>query len=110
MNIWALDKDTNIKSLLLKLEYHFQHSRYKIICRGEEDFRSVRLANHDEPNVELYIYCYGQQQDHYGIHIEYPHSNSPHYSDLVEIHENISFEQLVTIISTNLGIAPQPLS
>lgn len=101
-NIWGLPKDIDIKSLLLQLENHFQTTRYQVVCQPEDDSRSVRLALPNTSGPELYIYCYGQRADHYGVHIEYPYLSDTNYSDTLEIHENISFDQLANIISINL--------
>lgn len=112
-NIWSMNKDVSIKTLLLLLESHFEHGGYDIASRPEDDFRSIRLTppepddsetdNSVVNNVELYIYTYGQQEDHYGVHIEYPNLIETNYSDTVEILENISFEQLANIIAINFG-------
>lgn len=104
MNIWAVNKDNTIKSLLIQLANFISDDQYKIICRPEDDLRSVRLAQTDNSNTELYIYSYGQQEDHYGVHIEFPNLIETNYSDTLEIHENLSFEQVLNLIVINLGV------
>ena len=104
MNIWALEKDTSIKHLLLLLAQQFQEGCYEIIDNPSDDKRAIRLANPPATSVQLYIFTYGQEEDSYGVHIEYPNLEETNYSDTLEIHENISFEHLVSIITTNLEI------
>jgi len=103
MNIWALNKDNAIKSLLLQLESHFQEGKYLLVDRAEDDFRSIRLMGLETSDIELYIYCFGQSEDHYGVHIEYPNLNDTNFSDTLEIHEDLSFDQLSNLIAVNFG-------
>ena len=104
MNIWALEKDTSIKHLLLLLAQQFQDGCYEIIDNPSDDKRAIRLANSTAASVQLYIFTYGQEEDSYGVHIEYPNLEETNYSDTLEIHENVSFNRLLSIITTNLEI------
>lgn len=105
MNIWALEKDTSIKHLLLLLAQQFQDGCYEIIDNPSDDKQAIRLANSPVTSVQLYIFTYGQEEDSYGVHIEYPNLQETNYSDTLEIHENISFDHLVNIITTNLEVS-----
>ena len=102
MNIWALNKDTSIKHLLLMLAGHFGQGSYEIVESPLDNERAIRLANPRNADVQLYIFTYGQAEECYGVHIEYPDLQETSYSNTMEIHENISFSQLVRIISTTL--------
>lgn len=103
LNIWSLEKDINIKNLLLRLKTHLVWKDLRVICRDEEDNSSIRLTSANPSATELYIYCYGQSEDHYGVHIEFPDINENNYGDTLEIHENMTFEQLLNLIEINLG-------
>jgi len=92
--------------MLLLLAQQFKAGCYDIIDNPADDKRSIRLGNPHDTNVQLYIYTYGQEQDRYGIHIEYPNLQETNYSDTLEIYENITFSHLVNIIITELGILP----
>ena len=48
---------------------------------------------------------HGQEEDHYGVHIEFPDINENNYGDTLEIYENMSLEQVVNLIHINLGHA-----
>ena len=104
MNIWALDKDTSVKHLLLLLAEQFQDGGYKIIDSPSDDKRAIRLINPRATNAQLYVFIYGQAEGYYGVHIEYPDLKETNYQDTIETHENISFDQLVSIITTNLEV------
>ncbi|WP_455222608.1 hypothetical protein [Kaarinaea lacus] len=104
MNIWALKKDTSIKHLLLMLSQEFGTGSFEIIDNPSDDNRAIRLTNLLATGAQLYVFTYGQEQGCYGVHIEYPNLNETNYSDTLEILENISFDSLVSIITTNLEI------
>jgi len=104
MNIWSLDKDASVKHLLLLLAQVFQDEDYKIIDSELDDKQAVRLANPRATNAQLYIFTYGQDEGRYGVHIEYPDIKETQYRDTLEIHDNISFDQLVSIITINLEV------
>ena len=104
MNIWAADKDIRIKHLLLMLNEIFQPGSLEIILSEEDDSRAVRLKNPHVPETQIYIFTYGQEDDLYGVHIEFPNLQETNYSDTVEMFENISFESLVDILTVNLDI------
>ena len=107
MNIWASKKDISIKHLLLLLAEQFQHGSYDIVESNLDDERAVRLVNPLITGIQLYVFTYGQKEGCYGVHIEFPDLQETNYADTLEIHENISFNNLVSIITTALEI---PLS
>ena len=106
MNIWALNKDTNIKHLLLLLTELFQQTCFEIIDNPKDDKQSIRLGNSKVSDTQLYIYTYGQNVGCYGVHIKFPDLQETNYKDTLEIYENISFNTLINIIVTNLDIVP----
>ena len=110
MNIWSADKEIRIKHLLLMLTEIFQPGSIEIILSNEDDARSVRLKNPQAPDTQVYVFTYGQEEDRYGIHIEFPNLLETNYNDTLEIYENIEFESLVNILITNLDISDNLLS
>ena len=100
MNIWASKKDISIKHLLLMLAEQFHQGSYEIVECAMDDERAIRLANPAATSVQLYIFTYG-------VHIEYPNLQETNYSDTMEIRENVSFERLLSIMTTNLEITAE---
>jgi hypothetical protein len=107
VNIWASKKDTSIKHMLLMLAEQFQQGSYQIVETPLDDERAIRLANPLATSAQLYVFTYGQKEGCYGVHIEYPDLQETNYSDTIEIHENISFSSLVSIMTINLEIPPE---
>ena len=104
MNIWAANKDIRIKHLLLMLNEIFKPGSLEIILREEDDLRAVRLKNPRIPDTQIYIFTYGQEEELYGVHLEFPNLVETRYNDTLEIYENISFDALVNILRTNLEV------
>jgi hypothetical protein len=104
MNIWALEKDVSVKHLLLMLTGHFGEGGFEIVASADDDLRAVRLINPERPEIQLYVFTYGQATERYGVHIEYPDRQDVNYRDTVEIYEDLSFDDLVNIIMINLEV------
>lgn len=104
MNIWSLNKDNTIKHLLLLLENEVGEGAFDIISNTEDDLRAVRLINPADACMSIYVYTYGQEEDHYGVHIEYPDLTETNSSDTLEIYDNLNFDVLIEILTNDLGI------
>ena len=105
MNIWAANKDISIKHLLLMLAEQFRGGSYEVVDSPLDNERAIRLANPAASDIQLYVFTYGQEDDCYGVHIEYPNLEETNYSDTVEIHDNVSFDALVDLMVTNLELS-----
>ena len=86
------------------LAEQFQPESYQIVESQMDDDRAIHLANPPATTAQLYVFTYGQEEGCYGVHIEYPDLQETNYNDTIEIHENISFSSLVSIMITNLDI------
>lgn len=105
VNIWASNKDISIKHLLLMLADQFEEGSYQIVESSLDDERAIRLTNPLATGAQLYIFTYGQQEECFGVHIEYPNLVETNYSDTLQIHENISFDALVDLLVTHLELS-----
>ena len=108
MNIWALAKDVSIKYLLLLLTEYFGDNVFEVII-AEQDDRAVRLRKLDDSTLSVYIYTYGQQQDYYGVHLEYPDLLETSLNNTLDIYDNVDFEKLCYLLQTHLDLNPTEL-
>lgn len=104
VNIWSIEKDNSIKVLLLLLTEALGGHNFNISENCHLDPRSVRLYNIDDYLVSVYIYTYGQSNERYGIHLEFPTFDESDISSSMDIYENIKFEELVELLRTHLEI------
>lgn len=104
MNIWALDKDISIKHLLLMLSEEYGQGTLDMLETDDDNYRAVRIANLKDSEASLYVFTYGQDEGHYGVHIEYPDLVETAYNNTLEIYDNLSFDMLEDLIQSHLGI------
>ena len=102
MNIWALGKDLSIKHLLLLLTESLGQQSFAIRDEGELDAMSIRIYKPDEIDMSAYLYTYGQDEERYGVHLEYPPLAETAMSKSIEMQENLDFEQLLAVLQVHL--------
>lgn len=102
MNIWALDKDIRIKHLLLLLSERLGAQCFSISTEAGLDAMAIRIFKSDEPDLSAYLYTYGQDNERYGVHLEYPLLAETSLSKSIEMQEGLDFEQLVDLLQMHL--------
>ena len=103
-NIWALDKDVEIKHLLLMLVKAFGTESIDIQDRRDGDALAITLCKADEPEIQAYIYRHGQAPNHFGVHLEFPRLDAINMSDTEIIRENITWERLTEMLGAHFGM------
>ncbi|MFO1368303.1 MAG: hypothetical protein U1F46_04840 [Marinagarivorans sp.] len=103
VNVWALKKDPNIKSMLLRLQGHLGADRF--IIEEDDDLHAcgVFLCHTQNADFRAFIFTFGQKPNRYGIHLEYPDLVTT--GGLFEAHENISLKSLVEMLAVHFDIA-----
>jgi hypothetical protein len=101
MNIWALNKDNSIKHLLLMLAHDMGADAFELIDVESLHPQAVRIGSHDT-DATAYLYTYGQADEHYGLHLEYPGHEDSNISSLEVIHENLNYSRLLDILKDHL--------
>ncbi|MDO6682090.1 MULTISPECIES: hypothetical protein [unclassified Oceanobacter] len=108
LNIWAMDKDQDIKHLLLLLTEQLGEDGFAIDERILTDLRAVYICDLDEPEMRAYLYTLGQAPGRYGVHLEYPESSEA--NPVYDVFENLSLPSLVSILAVHLDVNEiQPL-
>jgi hypothetical protein len=104
MNVWALQKDNSIKHLLLMLENDLPGWTAWVVSEPDSvDDKAIRLCDSKATSTCVYIYTYGQKQERYGLHLEYPVATDVNYSDTVDMYEDISYSLLLTLLEQHLN-------
>ena len=103
-NIWALDKDISIKHLMLMLMEYFGDDAFDINTDRQDHPQSICLYKPDSREVQAYLYTYGQDEEHYGVHLEFPAIANNQRFDNTEIYENTSLDNLVEILAVHFDI------
>lgn len=103
VNVWALNKDVNIKSLLLRLQSHLGPNEFVIEDNDELHPSSVFLRHSNQMDYRAFVYTFGQLPNRYGVHLEYPDINTA--GNLFDGQENISLKSLVDMLAVHFDIA-----
>ncbi len=101
INLWALDKDSAIKHLLLLLRQDMGSDAFELVDTDQLNHQSIRLGTRHTP-ATVYIYTYGQRKDRYGLHLEYPRFEESNVSELEEIYEDLNYDKLLEILKLHL--------
>lgn len=102
MNIWALDKDLSIKHVLLLLSESLGKQSFGIRDESELGAMAISVYKLDEADMSAYIYTYGQDEERYGVHLEYPPLAETALSKSIEMQEDLDFEQLLAVLQVHL--------
>lgn len=103
MNIWALDKATEIKALLLLLKERLIAESWFLVSEELDDRQSVRLHSTNVPGVAAYVSLHGQNPGHFGIHLEYPILEGANRYDNTQIAEGLNEERALELLAMHLG-------
>jgi len=103
-NIWSLNKDRNIKALLLLLEQRVGSDHFRILedSLHLQAIRITPLVEH--PEVSVYIYCYAQSPGHFGVDLEYPLLIEREANDQTEHFNELDENKALEIIIMHLGL------
>jgi hypothetical protein len=106
-NIWALDKDISIKHLMLMLVQCLGNDAFDLDEGQQGHPQSILIHKPDCLSVKAYLYTYGQETEHYGVHLEFPAIVNSQRFDNTEIYENITVDNLVEILAVHFDV-PEP--
>lgn len=104
LNIWAIEKDSSIKLLLLLLAQALSADSFNISDNHQLDSRAVRIYKTDDYLMSAYIYTYGQNEGFYGIHLEFPFHDEMDISSSLDIYEGVRFERVVDLLRTHFDL------
>lgn len=103
-NLWALHKDRLLRTALLKLHQRFGGNGFVLSDRRCDHPGAVVLCKLDDPDLQAYIYTFGQEPDTFGLQLEYPSfSDTP--PPAPSIHEHLSFNRLADLLRIHFDVA-----
>jgi len=97
MNVWAINKDTPLKLLLLELVHRYGENALGLNTR-EQHFQAIELCDLQEPKLAAYIFTFAQSPGRYGIDLKYPIAQH----NIIGENENLTLNQTLEIIATHL--------
>lgn len=97
MNVWAIDKDTPLKLLLLELVHRYGENALALNTK-EQHYQAIELCTLNDASLSAYIYTFAQTPGRYGIDLKYP---IPAHN-IVGENEGLTLDQVIEIISTHL--------
>lgn len=98
MNVWAINKDTPLKLLLIEWVHRFGENSLRLNL-AEEHFQAIELIAPYDSSLRAYVYTFAQPAGLYGIDLKYPitaHNTSGG-------NENQTLEQIMAILQTHFS-------
>ena len=72
-NLWGLDKDPSIKTILLLLQHEVGPNGFMLLDEDKLNNKAVRIISAKNPNeLSAYLYSYAQREERYGLDLEFP--------------------------------------
>lgn len=100
INIWALPKSNALKQLLLALHERLGEGSFALLQQKDGPL-AVTLCQPGCPDIRAYVYIYGQEQRHFGLHLEFPDVNELPLQPA--IHEGLSQSQVLQALEIHLA-------
>lgn len=102
VNIWALDKDQNLRHLLLLLQEQLGSGAFRVDSQTRTDVRAIYLRDPLDNAMAAYLYTVGQPHGRYGVHLEYPEAAVD--ANRFNVHENLSFRALADLLAIHFSV------
>ena len=105
MNIWGLQKHTQLKFLLLKLDELFGGNSFLLDMYDETNFYGMSLHKPDQPEITAYIHVHGQAENRYGAYLDYPEMEDVFITDSHQVYDNLGLRQIVDLLAVHFEVA-----
>jgi hypothetical protein len=97
LNVWAIEKDTPLKVLLIELVHRYGENRL-LLDKSVSHFQAIEIFTADQPKLRAYIYTFGQGAGRYGIDLKYPIVTH----NIIGDNEEQSLSQVLSILESHL--------
>ena len=72
-NLWSLEKDISIKTILILLQHEFGPEAFMLLDEEMLNEKAVRIVSPTtQHELSAYLYSYAQREGHYGLDLEFP--------------------------------------
>ncbi|OQK15539.1 hypothetical protein AU255_15030 [Methyloprofundus sedimenti] len=99
MNIWAIEKDLNIKHFLVELVCRYGENTFSLLEHPDQ-YQAVEIFLGNDNSLSAYIYTFAQAPGKYGVDIKYPISTH----NIIGENENLSLEQVFSILCVHFEL------
>lgn len=102
MNIWALKKDVSIQHILILLLEQLGSESFVVNEETQTDYCSVIIHHPKDKSLSAFLFTYGQDDDRYGVHLEYPPSLAN--GNLYDALENLTVKSLTEALAVHFDV------
>lgn len=97
MNVWAIEKDTPLKLLLLELVHRYGENTL-VLINPDQHYQAIELSTLNDSSLSAYIFTFAQNPGCYGIDLKYPIAAN----NIIGANENLTLNQVLEIIAIHL--------
>ena len=107
-NIWSLDKDSDIKAILILLQHEVGPNGFMLLAPELLNEKAVRIVfPPTQRELSVYLYSYAQREKHYGLDLEFPYLIESQNDDQTIRINDLTAEEVLVAIINHLEISPQ---
>ncbi|WP_320818668.1 hypothetical protein [Thalassolituus sp.] len=101
MNIWSLQKEPKLKSLLIILQEYLGREAFVIDMDTPVSWEAIYIRDPHDEDLCAYLYTYGEGIERYGLHLEYP-KNSENYS--YDVFESLTAKRVAEMLAVHFDV------
>jgi hypothetical protein len=100
LNVWALDKDVQLKHFMLILLDTYGAGSVTLSQLWQEDAKAIGVYNPDNEVLLAYVHIHGQARGKFGVHLHYPEFTG----DNTDRHEELELDALLELVGMHLDL------
>jgi|AZIK01.1.fsa_nt_gi hypothetical protein len=101
MNVWSLQKETKIKTLLIILQEYLGRDAFVIDMDTIVSWEAIYIRAPHDHDLCAYLYTYGEGRERYGVHLEYP-KDAENYS--YDVFESLSIKRVAEMLAVHFDV------
>ena len=106
-NIWKLDKDSDIKAILIMLQHEVGPDSFMLLDEAQLNEKAVRIVSEaTQRELSAYIYSYAQRAERYGLDLEFPYLIETRADDQTIRMNDLTADEVLEKVIDHLEIRP----